>query len=187
MWEWRAFGSRFDLLDDLLGRDADEERRVDTYVVAPGLGAERGLKLRGGATVELKVREAAQGVLELWRKPVADDLEVPPWRTRELARLLAPGAPVPVRPLRGLDDVLRLVRDLHLGGPCVVVVAKTIVSRTLDEGVRVEHATLSVEGRALETVAVEGADPDAVRTVVSRLTLPGDARVASYPAWLAGA
>ncbi len=187
MWEWRAFASTFDLPDDLLGPDVDEERRVDSYVVAPGLGVDRGLKLRGGSTLELKVREAAQGALELWRKPVADELEVPPWRTRELARLLAPGAPVPVRPLRALDDLLRLVRDLHLGEPRVVVVAKAIVSHTLDAGVRVERAALSVEGRALETVAVEGADPDAVRAAVSRLVLPGDARVASYPAWLAGA
>lgn len=191
MWEWRAFGSHFEVAD-LLGPDAQEERRADTYVVAPGLGAQRGLKLRGGATLELKVQRQARRGVELWEKPVAHALEVPPWETRELARLLAPDAPVPVRPLRALDDLLRLVRDLRLGEPRAVLVHKTITSDVLEQGLRVERTGLRVSGlgpdaRELETVAVEGADPDAVLELRARLVLPPGATVVSYPAWLAGA
>lgn len=185
MWEWRAFGTRFDA-SALLGPDASHERRTDTYVVAPELGGGRGLELRGGATLELKVlREARRGV-ELWEKPVAHELELPPWRTRELARLLAPDAPVPVRPLRSLDDVTRLVRDLRLGDPRLVPVHKVVSSLVLDEGVRLERTTLRVAGRDLETIALEGADPEAVLELTTRLVLPGDAQVASYPRWLSG-
>lgn len=185
MWRWRAFGSRFGV-SALLGssRPAGEERRADTYLVAPGLGAGRGLALRRGVTLELEVHRESRGAVERWEEPFAHDLEVPPWRTRELARLLAPDAPVPVRPLRSLDDVARLVRDLRLGDPRTVPVTKATTSLVLDEGVRLERTALRVDGRDLETIVLEGADPDAVLALTTRLVLPGDARVASYPRWL---
>lgn len=186
MWEWRAFAARFDAGD--LPDPADAlDARVDVYLLAPGLGLERGLKLRGAATLELKLRRDAHGGLERWEKVFVEDLEVPPWRTRELSRLLAPGAPVPVRPLRAKDDVLRLVRDLRLGAPREALVSKAVATRALAHGVRIERARLRAAGRELETVAVQGDDPAAVQEVVARLPLPPDARVASYPAWLGGA
>jgi hypothetical protein len=185
MWEWRAFGSGFPAVEALVA-EASVERRHDTYLLTPALGVERGLKLRGGRLVELKVATKGDGALELWSKPFVADLEVPPWRTRELARLLAPGAPVPVRPLRVLDDLVRLLRDLRLGEARVVIVGKCVRSVVLDPGVRVEHTALDVPRGATscyETIAVEGADPAEVREMVARLG--GGGEVASYPAWLA--
>lgn len=184
MWEWRAFGSGFPAVEALV-REAGEEQRYDTYLLSPALGVQRGLKLRGGKLVELKVATRGDGALELWDKPFVADLEVPPWRTRELARLLAPGAPVPVRPLRVLDDLVRFLRDLRLGEARVVTVGKRVRSVVLDPGVRVEHTALDVpRGTSYyETIAVEGADPAEVREMVARLG--GGGEVASYPAWLA--
>lgn len=186
MWEWRAFGSGFAAVEALVGEES-EEQRYDTYLLSPELGVERALKLRGGRTLELKVLKSSDGALQLWGKPFMDDLEVPPWRTRELARVLAPGAPVPVRPLRGQDDVLRLLRDLRLGDARVVVVGKRVRFAVIDPGVRLEHTALDVPRGTnyYETVAVEGADPAEVREVVARLGLDRAGEVASYPAWLA--
>jgi hypothetical protein len=185
VWEWRAFGSGFRAVEALVAEERVEQR-YDTYLLSPELGVERALKLRGGRTLELKVQETSDGALELWGKPFMVDLEVPPWRTRELARALAPGAPVPVRALRGQDDVVRLLRDVRLGDARVVVVGKRIRFAVIDPGVRVEHAALDVpRGTSyFETVAVEGADPAEVREVVTRLGLDRHGEVASYPAWL---
>ena len=192
-WEWRAFVPRSDApspfagLDGLLAADLDDstEARHDVYVLADGLGVERGLKLRGGDTLELKLLGGRDGHVERWDKRFVEPLEAPSHRTRELARLLAPGAPVPVRPLRSQDDVLRLVRDLRLGEPRAIVVRKEIRAAIVDPGVRVEQTLLRVGARALETVAVEGADPGAVRAMVARLGVPAGATVASVPALLA--
>ncbi|MBX3471490.1 MAG: hypothetical protein KF878_31945 [Planctomycetes bacterium] len=183
MWEWRAFAASFPPLDALAR--AAPERRVDLYVLAPGLGPGLGLKLRDEATLELKLRAEARGEVERWTKPLIHGLPLPPWRTRELARLLAPDAPVPVRPLRGLDDVLRLVRDLRRGEPRPRAVQKEVAAAFVDPGVRLERATLTLDDRRVETLAVEGDDPAAVLAVAARLPRPADARVAAYPAWLA--
>jgi hypothetical protein len=197
VWEWRVFAARLepgelDELDEHLAGAGPAEVRTDVYVTAPGLGPGRGLKLRDGRTLELKVLASgpctasrAPG-LDLWSKVFLEGLEVPSWRTRELSRLLAPGAPVPVHPLRAREDVLRLVRDQRLGEPRARVVDKEVVAAVVEPGVRVERARLRVDGRPLVTVALEGADPDAVRALAARLALPADARLASYPALLAG-
>lgn len=47
-----------------------------------------------------------------WRALFEEPLPVPAWRTRELARLLDPAGPVPVRPLRELEGVRRLLAQL---------------------------------------------------------------------------
>lgn len=183
MWEWRAFAPRLAHLDHVLA-DAASEERADVYVLAEGLGPDRGLKLRGGDTLELKVLAAREGQAERWEKPFVAPLGLLSHQTRELSRLLAPGGPVPVRPLRGLDDVLRLVRDLRLGEARTVPVEKRVRAALVD-GLRVERSQVRLAEVTLETVAVEGAEPRAVLGFVERLGVPLTATVSSFPALLA--
>lgn len=183
-WEWRAFAPRFELPPGL-----DEpvvERRADEYLLAPGLSVTRGLKLRGGRRLELKLLEGSEGELERWSKVVSEPLPLEPWQGRVLARLLAPGAPVPVRPLPDRAAVLGFVRALRVGEPRVVVVSKTISGWLLDGGVRLERTALELEGERLETLSLDGPSPDALLAARATLALPPGARRTSYPAWLAG-
>lgn len=182
-WEWRAFAPRFEL-----PRGLDEpavERRTDEYLLAPGLPATRGLKLRGGTRLELKLLERPEGELERWSKVFSDPLPLEPWQGRVLARLLAPGAPVPVRPLPDRAAVLGFVRALRVGEPRVVVVSKTISGWLLDDGVRLERTALQLAGATLETLSLDGPSPAALLAARARLELPPDAQRRSYPAWLA--
>lgn len=74
---------------------------------AARLGPDRRVVLREERLL-LEERAAEGG----WRALFEERLEVPSWRTRELARLLDPSGPVPVRPLRDLDGVRRLLAQL---------------------------------------------------------------------------
>ena len=182
-WEWRAFAPRF-----ALPRGLDEpavERRTDEYLLAPGLPATRGLKLRGGRRLELKLLERPEGELERWSKVFSDPLPLEPWQGRVLARLLAPGAPVPVRPLPDRAAILGFVRALRVGEPRVVAVSKTISGWLLDDGVRLERTALELAGAALETLSLDGPSPAALLAARARLELPPDARLGSFPGWLA--
>ncbi len=186
-WEWRAFAARFELPPGL--DDPVVERRADEYLVAPGLPAARGLKLRGGRRLELKLLEGSEGPggeLQRWSKVFSDQLPLEPWQGRVLARLLAPGAPVPVRPLPDREAVLGFVRALRVGEPRVVVVSKTISGWLLEDGVRLERTLLELEGDALETLSLDGPSPAALLAARAGLALPPDARLLSYPAWVAG-
>jgi hypothetical protein len=183
-WEWRAFAARFELPPDL--DDPVVERRTDEYLVAPGLPAARGLKLRGGRRLELKLLEGSDGELERWSKVFSDPLPLEPWQGRVLARLLAPGAPGPVRPPPDRTAVLGFVRALRVGEPGVVVVAKTISGWLLEGGVRLERTLLELDGERLETLSLDGPSPAALRAARADLALPADAQLLSYPAWLAG-
>lgn len=73
---------------------------------APGLGPRRRVVVRE----ERVYLEEAAG--EAWAVLFEAAFEVPSWRTRELARLLVPGGPVPVRPLRDGEGVRRLLEQL---------------------------------------------------------------------------
>lgn len=182
-WEWRAFAPRFELPADL--DEPAVERRTDEYLLAPGLPATRGLKLRGGTRLELKLLERPEGELERWSKVFSDPLPLEPWQGRVLARLLAPGAPVPVRPLPDRAAVLGFVRALRVGEPRVVAVSKTISGWLLDDGVRLERTALEVAGATLETLSLDGPSPASLLATRARLELPPDAQRRSYPAWLA--
>jgi hypothetical protein len=180
VWEWRAFASRFDALDAPV-----VEEREDLYVLAPRLDVTRGLKVRGGDTVELKLVDRTDGELELWKKTFVSGLEMPPWRTRELARAIrAEGALVPVRPVRTIAELEKLLQDVGLGAARTIAIHKRTRELVLD-AVRLERTELRVGGAELVTFAVEGVDPEVVRSFASRVRRVDDAFVGSYPAWLA--
>lgn len=71
------------------------------------VGPERRLVLDADR-LRLERREADD-----WRVELDEPFPLPPWRTRELARLIVPaGGPIPVRPLRDAEGVRALLRQL---------------------------------------------------------------------------
>lgn len=182
-WEWRAFAARFEVPGLALA-----ERRTDVYLLAPGLPPELGLKLRGGARVEVKRRAGAQGELERWAKELSEPLPLPPFQVRYLTRSLAPGGPRPVRPLPAAADLATLVRDLGLGEPRRVVVEKTIEAGPLGGGAQLQRTRFVARGPGTtveaESLALDAPDEATLAAARAGLALPADALVRSWPAWL---
>ena len=71
------------------------------------LGPDRRLAL-DATRLRLERREG-----DAWRVELEEPFPIPPWRTRELARLILPaGGPIPVRPLPDAEAVRRMVAQL---------------------------------------------------------------------------
>lgn len=187
-WEWRACAPALEAPDALA--DAPVERCETTYFVSL-LAPTFALAVVGGERLELTVREGepeADGC-ERWAR-VAHPFEVPPWDARALARQLAEriGRPlrIPVRPVRGPDEVERFLHDTGLP-QLRSVVSHAHVRRAPGAEVELEHARLELDlpgGVALDMLLVSAPEPAAVRAAVAGLTLPRDAAVGGLPALL---
>lgn len=189
-WEWRAFAAGFPGVPHPDG--GETVVRTDLYLLAERLDPGASLKLRGATRLEYKARLGRQGEVEEWSKELCEELVVPPWVTRELARWLVPGGRVPVRPLRSEPDLLRFLADLGLGAPRSVAVAKRLRKGVRPElpGVRLELAEVELPGFRGQSLALEAEDPATIEEARAALAaagaLPADLVVGAYPSFLRG-
>ena len=184
-WEFRVFGEDLAAERAALRRfpvPADEEEaRTDIYFVVPRR-IDASLKLRG-ERLDLKLLRDERDGLELWEPAGEADFPVAPGRLREQllgpvgVRLVLPEAPV------GRDLLLGLARAAP--GMRLVRVEKRRRQHRL-EGVVAEFTRLAADGQAVESVAVEGEDPERVKNAIAALGLSGR-RNTSYQRWLVGA
>ena len=184
MWEWRAFAPGLDEVAALLA-EAEVELREDVYLLAEGLPEAWSLKLRGGDRLEAKRRRTRSGELEEWEKLLSHALPVPPWEVRALARELTPVGRVPVRPVRDAQGALDLLPATGLGASRSVRVTKHIRSAPW-EGALLEHVHIEHAGGSIDSVALSAGGPEALQRARKLLSLPGDARIISYRAFVEG-
>ncbi|MGE3277924.1 MAG: hypothetical protein AB7O67_22645 [Vicinamibacterales bacterium] len=166
-WEWRTFGERFPEMDvPLLSGPHDVRSSVETYIVSADPAVN--VKIRADQ-LEVKTLQRVDGELEQWF-PV---LKAPfPLQAADIARLFPYWhlSPPPLTrptytPSEFLAEVVAPVMALR-----TVPVTKERHGGHL-HGCIAELARLSVDGRSVETVAVESEDCDKVRHAVRALGL----------------
>ena len=188
-WEFRVFGGRLAAERAALERagvpageeeEEEEEARLDVYFVVPGR-VDASLKLRG-EKLDLKLLRDERDGLELWEPageaafPEAPDVLQDRLLGPAGVRLDLPAAPV------GRDGLLSLARaapELR-----VVRVGKRRRQYRV-RGVMAEFTRLSVDGRPVESVAVEEADRERALAAVAALGL-AERRNTSYQRLLVG-
>ena len=164
-WEWRAFGPRFPEMDARIGAASPEARTsIDTYVLSRASDAN--VKFRHGL-LDVKLRDRAEGGLELWRPVLKAAFPVAAGTVADVFGYWRLPPPEHLRRdytmLQLLRDVVALRPELH-----AVVVAKRRASAEID-GCTAEAAVLTFDGHTVHTIAIEAADPDRVRRVVRSL------------------
>lgn len=202
-WEWRAFAPGWPLPQDL-ARSVPSER-VELRFLSETLGPGWSLALRDAAsaldpperdalgsvpsadsrTPRLVVRERTnrRGELERWRARLSSLLPVPPHEVRALARAWTRSGKVPVRPLRNVAGLAKLLADLGHSAPRRLPF-RAELRRAHRDGVVVEHLRLDTPRGRTEGLALAGEDPDAVERARAAVALPPGARVASWPHFL---
>lgn len=167
-WEWRVFANdvREKLAAANVTLDARDALRNETYIVSTRTDA--GVKVRNGH-LELKMLRERDGTgLELWEPvlvrafPLPADLVGPLWQALGVPRTR------PAEELRSLDELLDVVA--RMPSLRAVSVAKERARFELPE-CRGEHAVVWIEGKRVETVAVEDADPHRVLKAAGRLRI----------------
>ena len=190
VWEFRVFApdacARLQYLPEVAACVvASVECRTDRYVVAEGFGQLSNLKLRGGRFVELKQRVQTDGQLQLWRKTLAQALELPAHEARGLAKLLTAEGRVPVRPVRDAEELVRFVRDVGFRDARLVDVSKEVRRGLTPQGLAVQVIHLDGPQGRSETVCVEG-PLERLRVWRDQVELPDDLEVGSFADYLRG-
>ncbi len=179
-WEFRVFGDDLgpqrEALDRL-GDAGDEDARADVYFLVPGR-TDASLKLRED-TLDLKLLREERDGLEQWEPAGEAAFPVESETLRELlgpagVRLDLPAGPV------ALDALLEVVRAAR--GVRLVPVAKRRRHYALRQ-VSAEFTRLLMDGLAVESIAVEGADPGRTAGAIAALGL-ASRRNTSYQRFL---
>lgn len=159
-WEWRGWCAGPYALPP--GEEAQE-----VHLHAPRMFPEVRLVLEGERLVCARREEAGPDRLEGWSRLQADELPLPPWRARELAKRLGPPGLVPVRELHDVGDLLRFLSSIRsLGAPR----ALTVTGRREGSPAQgVFAGALALADASYGLVRVHGDDPEWVRTRVARL------------------
>jgi hypothetical protein len=168
-WEWRVFGDGFPVLHAWLATTPHDIRHSDeTYLLGPR--RDLNVKLRGGV-LDIKQRLARDRGLELWRPVSKQPFPLDGAAIASLFRLWDRPAPALSRPAYTADALLGEVisAEPHVR---VVHVAKQRRTGACD-GCLVELADLAVDGRLVQTAAVESVDPAAVLRLARALGLDG--------------
>ena len=167
-WEWRTFGSSFGVADERI--DALEQTGVqesdELYVLAPGGDI---VKLRAGLMDIKSLRAVDAAGLEQWI-PVMK-AEFPLSREAVQATFTALRRPAPQDPKEetSLEDLLASLVTPD-SGVMPVPVHKRRVRYTIG-GCTAERSQVDVEGRRINTIAIEDPDPDKVIAAVREIGL----------------
>jgi exopolyphosphatase/guanosine-5'-triphosphate,3'-diphosphate pyrophosphatase len=177
-WEWRVFGPSFPEAEAFFSaRDPVEVK--ESHEVYLAHGGEENVKIRDGLLDVKKLFETDRNGLQLL-KPVMkasfplDELEV-----SRLCELL--GREPPPQPRSLTEDDLRRLLEANPAS-AVVPVAKRRV-RYVVEGCMAEVSDIEAAGSGVKTIAVEGPDPMAVKSLVDEIGL-GSHENTSYSAGL---
>lgn len=169
-WEWRAFADRFPGVEaQVLAATPEARSSAETYLIAPP--ADMNAKIRFDL-IDVKQRLRAERGLELWTPVVKSGFPVEAEVIKTLFTLWTLDPPRLTRP--GYTKA-QFLAEVIAAAPTVRVVDVTKERRgAVIDGCAVELATLSVNGRRVQTVGVEAENPDLVLRTVAALGLTSD-------------
>lgn len=162
-YEWRAWAERLDPVFELIRSHSDCHRTldvIDTYLAAHS-AATANPKLRDDR-LDVKVLRATAGGFEQWAVHCKAPFPIEAARLNaEVFPLLGLTAPPLARPLYTLDQFL----DEVVGPQSAVAVVQVSKHRRFHTVNRciAEIADVTIDGRPLQTAAVESTDLDALR------------------------
>jgi hypothetical protein len=163
-WEWRAFAPELPVLN--VGLPPEFEATEETYVVSPESTTRAVIS---GNRIATDLLERDRDGVQLWRRTVDEAFPLCQRDVREALRQFPVGIPSLYRPeytpFEFVTDVATCTNGLRVVG------VRGVRRRTAADDCLVERSTLSMAGQTLQTVAVQGADPDAVARLVRRLRL----------------
>lgn len=163
-WEWRAFAPQFEPL--AVAWPPQFEATDDTYIVCPE--SETRAVISGGALAIDRLEERS-GDLERWRGCFRARFPLCQREVRDALRQFPVELPTLTRPqyhpFEFAIEVAACTNGLRvIGVRCVrrdIAIADCILERT----------SISLAGTTMQTIAVKGSDPAAVRTLVRQLQL----------------
>ncbi|MEO1265409.1 MAG: hypothetical protein AAFV26_06865 [Pseudomonadota bacterium] len=158
----------------------EREQRDETYLISPQPDPDFNIKFRAGC-LEVKLRERTLRGLEFWRHIHTVPLPIDGQTLSAICSEALGRAPQITRD-RGLDcaDVVRLVEAAGIARGVDVFKDRRRIK--IDGGLA-EITTLKTEMAAVETAAVEAADPEATARLRAAFGL-ASATNESYPAYL---
>jgi hypothetical protein len=176
-WEWRTFAGAFDELTPLM--PAAYEIAHETYVL--GAAAHANVKIRGNA-VDVKTLLDTRHGLELWQQSLQCAFPLCHRAVREIYAALEVHPPESLfLPEYNQCDFLT---DLVCCTDGVRIVGMNKVRRhAIVEGCIVERSAACVAGQTIQSAAVESADPDGLRRLLTELHLDRFENV-NYPEFL---
>ena len=176
-WEWRAFASAFDELAPLM--PAEYEIAHDIYLL--GAAAHANVKIRGNA-VDVKTLVDTRHGLELWQPSLQCAFPLCHRAVREIYAALEVHPPQSLfLPEYNQCDFLS---DLACCTDGVRIIGVNKVRRhAIVGGCIVERSAAWVAGQTVQSAAVESADADGLRRMLSELRLDRFENV-NYPEFL---
>ncbi|HEX6162492.1 MAG TPA: hypothetical protein VFZ31_03945 [Vicinamibacterales bacterium] len=163
-WEWRAFAPELPVINVDLppGFEATDE----TYLVSPESQTRAVIT---GNRIAADLLERDRDGVQLWRRTVDAAFPLCQRDVRETLRQFPVGIPTLYRPeytpFEFVTDVATCTSGLRVVG------VRGVRRQVAADDCLLERSTLSMAGRTLQTIAVEGDDPDAVARLVHRLRL----------------
>jgi exopolyphosphatase/guanosine-5'-triphosphate,3'-diphosphate pyrophosphatase len=169
-WEWRTFGDRFDVADDLLGGLTPDRQRSNDELYFLSLHSDASVKVRDGlADVKHLLRVDDDG-LELWSPVLKAEFPLPADDVQVVLTTLGVESS-PRQQSYSVDELVRQLIEPH-ADLAAVEVHKDRTHYTFD-GCIVESTVVSSGGRVTRSLAVESPDPRLVSSVVRSLGLTG--------------
>jgi exopolyphosphatase/guanosine-5'-triphosphate,3'-diphosphate pyrophosphatase len=167
-WEWRTFGSSFGVADERI--DALEQTGVqesdELYVLAPGGDI---VKLRAGLMDIKSLRAVDAAGLEQWIPVLKAEFPLSADAVQATFTALRRPPPEATKDETSLEDLLASLVTPD-SGVMPVPVHKRRVRYTIG-GCTAERSQVDVEGRRINTIAIEDPDPDKVIAAVREIGL----------------
>jgi exopolyphosphatase/guanosine-5'-triphosphate,3'-diphosphate pyrophosphatase len=175
-WEWRTLTERSD----------DAERRFETYPQSAVRESDEQYLLSLDREVSAKIRDGLMDVkvldrrrddgLEQWRPIMKAEFPISADQAATLLEALGAGPPPAGRATFTLDELLS---DVIGPNPRLRAVAvHKLREHTTIAGAMAERSTLTVDGSASRTIAVEEEDPDLVMAAAGEVGIAGRTNVA---------
>ena len=171
-WEWRTFGESFGAADERLAALVPErvEESDERYLLA--LRSDASVKVRGGLMDVKQLERVHDNGLELWRPVMKAAFPLPAAGVAVRPRRLRAAAPPLERPAYTLDELLdEIVRpspDARSPSRCTSAACATRSAAAWPRS-----PSVTADGRATRTIAIESEDPARVIAAVRDLGLDG--------------
>lgn len=174
-WEWRTFGDRFDVADELLASLTPERVRSSDERYFVSTRSDASVKVRDGLMDVKVLLEVDADGLQLWTPRLKAAFPVTVEDVRTVLAALGVDAPPPLHPSFAIDTIVAELIEPH-PDLSVVEVHKERSHYDVD-GCMVESTEISADDIPTRTLTVESTDPALVTRTVDRLGLTGRANV----------
>jgi exopolyphosphatase/guanosine-5'-triphosphate,3'-diphosphate pyrophosphatase len=177
-WEWRVFGTSFPRAEAFFSA-LDPVETKESHEVYLAHDGEENVKIRDGLLDVKKLFDVDAHGLQLWRPVMKASFPLGDTDVARFCELL--GREPPPRPRTLTEDALLRLLEADPGSAAVPVAKRRV--RYLVDGCMAEVSDIEAAGIAVRTIAVEGPDPTAVRSLVDEVGL-GSRENTSYSAGL---